>query len=179
MTKEKRPLCFTDPKKFMRLVRTEDPQARLDGLKDNIQDIAICEIVRLGIHNKPEMAAELRQLYRGFIMLASEEDRWTLYQHIKGFVENTSFVSTGACLPFIRDDSSLRIVSTAVIDYVSLGRIVRGDPMGYVKDIIELIEGSALRSEGAAFGGLLQSRRQTGLQAPAAAARRLGTASGR
>jgi hypothetical protein len=101
------------------------------------------------------MAAELRRFYRGFIMLASEEHRWALYQYIKGFVENTSFVSTSACLPFICDDNSLQIVSTAVIDYVSLGRILDGDPMTHVKGIIELIEGSALRSEGAAFGGLL------------------------
>jgi hypothetical protein len=62
-----------------------------------------------------------------------------------------SVVSINAFLPFIAEDNSRRIVSTAVIDYVSLGPLTDGDPMSRVKDVIGMTESSMLENEGAAF----------------------------
>jgi hypothetical protein len=47
------------------------------------------------------------------------------------------------------------IVSTAVIDYVSLSPLSDNDPMSRVKDIVGLLKNSMLENEGAAFGTLL------------------------
>jgi hypothetical protein len=86
---------------------------------------------------------------------ADEEQRWELYCHTKGFVENTSFVAVGALLPFICQDNARRIVATAVIDYVSLGPISNNDQMTNVKEIISLIADEYLQNPGAVFGALL------------------------
>jgi hypothetical protein len=84
-----------------------------------------------------------------------EEGLYALYRHVAGFVENTSIVSTNACLPYIADEAPMKIVSTAVIDYLSLGPVVDDDPLGHFKVIIGMIEDATLENEGAAFGGLL------------------------
>src|SRR5262249_24540330 len=60
-----------------------------------------------------------------------------------------------ALLPFIAEDNSRGVVSTAVIDYVSLAPLTNHDPMSRVKDIIDMIERGVLENEGAAFGALL------------------------
>jgi hypothetical protein len=72
-----------------------------------------------------------------------------------GFIENTSVVSTNALLPFIAEDEARMIVSTAIIDYVSLSPLSDSDPMSRVKDIVGMIESSVLENDGAAFGALL------------------------
>jgi hypothetical protein len=64
-------------------------------------------------------------------------------------------VAADTRLPFIAEDNSRRIVSTAVINYVSLGPLTDGDPMSRVKDVIGMIESNMLENEGAAFGALL------------------------
>jgi len=88
-------------------------------------------------------------------MEREEEQRFELYQHVAGLVENVPFVSANAFLPFIAEDTARRIVSTAVIDYVSSGQLTDNDPMSRPKDIIGMIESSFLENEGAAFGALL------------------------
>ena len=131
-----------------------DPEARLNSLKWFV-DIAICEIVRYGIFNDEKMIQPLGQFYQQFVMKAPEETRLEVFTHVKGMVENTDFVSANAFLPFIVEDSGRAIVSTAVIDYVSLAPLTNDDPMSRVKDIIGMIERGSLRNDGAAFGALL------------------------
>ena len=45
---------------------------------------------------------------------------------------NVDFVSVNALLPFIAEESSTRIVSSSVIDYVSLGPLTDNDEMSPV-----------------------------------------------
>ena len=138
----------------MEAVMNHDPEARLNSLKWFV-DIAICEIVRYGIFNDEKMIQPLGQFYQQFVMKAPEETRFEVFTHVKGMVGNTDFVSANAFLPFIAEDSGRAIVSTAVIDYVSLAPLTNGDRMSRVKDIIGMIERGCLRNEGAAFGALL------------------------
>jgi hypothetical protein len=72
-----------------------------------------------------------------------------------GFIKNTSAVSINAFLPFIAEEAATRIVSRAVIDYVSLGPLSDNDPMSRVKDVIGMLKIKMLKNEGAAFGALL------------------------
>lgn len=155
MTNDPETLIFlSDPKRFMDLVMNDDAKTRLDGFT-LFDDIALCEIVRYGIYNDENMISDLSQFYREMIMKREEEQRFELYQHIAGLVENVSFVSVNAFLPFIAEDTSRRIVSTAVIDFVSSGQLTDNDPMSRPKDIIGMIESSFLENEGAAYGALL------------------------
>jgi hypothetical protein len=62
-------------------------------------------------------------------------------------------VSANALLPFIAEDKSPAVVSTAVIDYVSLPALTDNDPMSRPRDIIGMIQSGTLENEGAAFGG--------------------------
>jgi hypothetical protein len=86
------------------------------------------------------MIGPLASLYRTLTTKMSEEGRYAVYRHVVGFVENTSIVSINAFLPFIAEEKAQMIVSTAVIDYVSLGPLTGDDPMSRVKDIIGMIE---------------------------------------
>jgi hypothetical protein len=145
---------LNDPRGFMEVVMNHDPEARLNSLKWFV-DIAICEIIRYGIFNDERMIQPLAQVYREMIAKAPEETRLEIFNHVKGMVENTDFVSPNAFLPFIAEDSGRGIVSTAVIDYVSLAALTNGDPMSRVKDIVDMIESRRLQNEGGAFGALL------------------------
>lgn len=154
MIDERKLLYQADFPRFVALVRTDDPQARLEGLEENFDDVALCEILRFAIYNTPEMAVELWRFYGEIVMQADEERRWGLYRHAKWFVEETP-VAVSAFLPFICQDNALKIVATAVIDYVSLGPISDNDPMTNVKGIIDLITDDNLQNPGAVFGGLV------------------------
>jgi hypothetical protein len=151
------PLLFeTDPKKFMELLMMDDAKKRFDALKANFDDIILCEILRYGIFNDAKMIGPLAQLYEKTVVPNyAEEKRWELYRQIIGMVENVDSVSVNALLPFIAEEPSQRIVSTAVIDYVSLGPLTDNDPMSRPKDIIGMIKSGQMKNRGAAFGGLL------------------------
>jgi hypothetical protein len=72
-------------------------------------------------------------------------------------VENTEFVSPNAFLPFVFEDDARGIVSTAVIDYVSLAPLTNDDPISRVNDIIGMIERRSLRNDGAALARFFSS----------------------
>ena len=151
------PLLFeADPKKFMEILMLDDAKKRADALKGNFDDVILCEILRYGIKNDANMIGPLAQLYeKSVVPNYAIEKRRELYQHIKGMVENVDFVSVNALLPFIAEEPSLGIVSTAVIDFVCDGPLTDNDQMSRPKDIIAMIQSAQMKNSGAAFGGLL------------------------
>ena len=132
----------------------DDPKERQDGLK-TLDDIVLCEILRYGIYNDAEMIVSLQQLYSDRFAQVPIERRSEVYRHVVGMVENVDFVSCNAFLPFIAEDDDTTIVSTAVIDYVSLAPLTDNDPMSRPRGIVGMIESGMLENEGAAFGALL------------------------
>jgi hypothetical protein len=154
MTDEQKLLFQTDLNRFWEIVYDDDAEARFSALK-TLDELLLCEVIRYGVLNQEEMIGPLAGFYRGPVMQMPEEQRFAIYRHVAGFVEHSSIVSTNAFLPFIAEDDEGRIVSTAVIDYVSLGPLTNGDPMSRVKEIIGMIESNMLENEGAAFGALL------------------------
>jgi hypothetical protein len=154
VSNEKSPLFVTDPDLFQKIVMEDDKDKRFTSIS-TLDDLLLCEVIRYGIYNKQEMIGPLANLYRQMMTKIPEEDRFSIYQHVVGFVENTSAVSVNAFLPFIAEETATIIVSNAVVDYVSLGPLSDNDPMSRVKDIIGMIKISMLKNEGAAFGALL------------------------
>jgi hypothetical protein len=147
-------LFQTNPGRFQQIVADDDIEKRIAALP-TLDDLLLCEAVRYGMFNKEEMIGSLANLYQTLKTKLSEESRSAVFRHVSGFVENTSVVSVNAFLPFIVEENAQSIVSTAVIDYVSLGPLTQDDPMSRVKDVVGMIERNMLENEGAAFGALL------------------------
>ena len=154
---ENNPTIFeTDPERFMEVVGIDEPEARMEAFRGNFDDVIICEIVRYGVFNRPEMIGPLAELYsKGVLENYAEQRRWEIYRLIANLVGGVDFVSINAFLPFIAEETSPRIVASAVIDFVCLGPLTDNDEMSRVKDIIAMIEGDHVKNNGAAFGGLL------------------------
>jgi hypothetical protein len=153
-------LIFRDPHRFWDLVQMDDAKARFDGCKRldshlEFDNLVLCEIVRYGFYNRDEMVGPLSAFYVEMVMKLPEERRLELYRHVAGLVEAGDSVSINAFLPFIARDDSWKIVSTAVVDWVSLGPLTGNDPMSRVKGMVDMIEDGTMTNEGAAFGALL------------------------
>ena len=145
-----------DPRRFMEIVGIDDRETRIAACRENFEDLITCEIARYGIFNYPEMIGPLAELYSKWVLYDKDENnRWKIYKIIQKFIISVDFISVNAFLPFIAQEISSRIVSSAVIDFVCLGPLTDNDEMSRVNDIIAMIEGCHIKNNGAAFGGLL------------------------
>jgi hypothetical protein len=154
VSNDKSLLIERDPDLFLKIVMNDDTDKRFASMSTP-DDLLLCEVIRYGIYNKEEMIGPLANLYRKLMTRIPGEDRHSIYEHVVGFIENSSAVSINAFLPFIAEDTAKSIVSRAAIDYVSLGPLTNSDPMSRVKDVIGMIKINMLKNEGAAFGALL------------------------
>ena len=149
-------LIQKDPKAFMDIVFSNDRDARLEKIRSSLDDIALCEIIRYGAFNDSAMIGPLAELYKNAVLpKLSEARRWNLYRQINQLMDAVEFVSVNALLPFIAEEESKRIVSSAVIDYASLRPLTNNDEMSGPKDIIGMLKSGFLKNPGAAFGALL------------------------
>jgi hypothetical protein len=152
---ERQMLIRTDPRRFLSIAAIDDEKERLSSLHW-IDDILLCEIVHYGIRNDAKSIPHLWQLYPYLI----ENDmpvamRRSVFEEVKGLVTGTDFVSANAILPFICSETDVALVSTSVIDFVSLAPVRDNDPMSTSLDIIAGIKANRIAKPGAAFGGLL------------------------
>ena len=149
-------LIQKDPKAFFEIVLIDDAEVRFEKLQPLLDDIALCEIIRYGVFNDSAMIGPLGNLYQTLVLPnLSEERRWKIYRQIVEVIDNLDTVSINSLLPFIAEEPSKRIVSSAVIDYVCLRPLSKNDEMSGAKDIIGMIQSATLKNSGAAFGGLL------------------------
>jgi hypothetical protein len=148
-------LFQSDPDRFKELVSTDDDNARLTPLVDRFHDLVLCEVIRYGLYNDTAMVPNLTALFRDYVSRMPEELCATVLKHASDFVANVPAVSANALLPFIAAEPRRLIVSTAVIDYVSLAATPSGDPMSSVREIVDMIAERRLANAGAAFGALL------------------------
>jgi hypothetical protein len=147
-------LIATDPDRFFDLVRDDDADRRLAGAP-TMDDLVMCEIVRYGVSNDAQVIEPLADLYRRYAEHAAPDVRLRMFRNVTALVQNTTVVSINAFLPFLMEDPDGSVVSTAAIDWVSVGPIDDGDPMSRVRDVVGMIGGVRMRNTGAAFGALL------------------------
>jgi hypothetical protein len=83
------------------------------------------------------------------------EHRWQVFLFLTGAVQHTTTTDVGMYMPFIFDEPHTGIVSTATIDYASLGSLIDNDPMGRPKELVQLVQHDDCQNRGAVFGGLL------------------------
>jgi hypothetical protein len=143
-----------DPKAFMAIVRNHNPRDRVYGLH-TFDDMMACEFLRYGIFNDFSTVPELTQLYDTVFMEAPAERRQEIYGHVEMIVSALGGATVGSFTPFMNLDDDKAIVSTATIDYVSMGSLRDDDPMFRPKDVIEMVRNGVPRNPGAVAGGLL------------------------
>lgn len=153
---EQAPLLFeTNPEEFVNATMMFTFEDRVRALKGNMEDVALCEIIRYGRPYGPSLEP-LFKLYREVVLGFPVQRRFHLFGHIRRVVEeDREWVSQRALLPFIVVEPLRDIVATAVIDYVSVGPLNNDDPMTRPKEIVDLIGSGGVENRGAVFGGLL------------------------
>jgi hypothetical protein len=147
-------LLMDNPRLFMQAVLNDDPQARVAGLH-TFDDFMTCEFLRYGIFNNPSQIPELTRMYNEFFMQAPAERRREVYSHVAAIVPQLGGHTAGAFTPFMLLDDNIGIVSTATIDYVSLGTLLDNDPMSRAKDVLTMVTQGVPHNPAAVVGGLL------------------------
>ena len=152
-------LALTNAKEFMNIVSTDSAKERIDALQ-TLDDLVICENLRYGIYNDQKSLPELIEFYTSVFIKAQTERRFEIYRYLVDIVSQIGGHTVGALTPFMLLDPDKQIVSTATVDYCSLGTLLNNDPMTRPKDAIRMIdpdwgEQGFPASRGAIFGGLL------------------------
>ena len=154
MGSETGPLLLTDPQRFMEVVQNHDTEARVNSL-NTLDDMMACEALRHGIFNDAAKLPELADFYRRHFLQAPAERRREIYGHVAMIVEQIGGWTAGALTPFMLLDKDVGIVSTATIDYASVGSLTGNDPMTRPGDVVMMIERGIPENPAGVFGGLL------------------------
>jgi hypothetical protein len=144
-----------DAKAWADLIGMADHAQRLAGY-ESLPDMLLGEIMRYGLlGGDRDVIVGLVTLYGKFLSLAPNVAiRRHVYGHVVALAEDRAIAAV-ALLPFVFSDPDRWICATAVIDYVSVGDPIDGDPMSRVNDIVAMIAHHDPENRGAAFGGLL------------------------
>ena len=147
-------LLRTDPQSFMAIVQEHDPKKRINSLY-TLDDMMSCEALRHGIFDDQKALPSLMQFYNEIFLQATVERRREIYGHVAMIVPQLGGATAGAITPFMLLDPDMSIVSTATIDYASLGSLLESDPMTRVKDVVRMVEKGIPVNSAAVIGGLL------------------------
>lgn len=148
------PLFRNNEELFMNLTLSEDAEAR-NSVLTNIYDKIVSEIIRYGIYSDNEKFDFIVSFYRDEFIDFPETERRSIYEFTKNAVQNIGGDAIGAFTIFMVVERSKRIVSTATIDYVSMGSVIDDDPMSRPRDALELVKNKIPENPAAVIGGLL------------------------
>jgi hypothetical protein len=154
MPKDSEILLTSDPVAFMNVVEEPDPGKRVRRLH-TLDDMMVCEALRYGIYNERTALRALMQFYKEVFLQESVDRRHEIYKHVATIVPEIGGSVAGAITPFMLLDIDMGIVSTATIDYTSLGTLLNDDPMTRPKDAIDMITKQIPDNPAAVVGGLL------------------------
>lgn len=132
----------------------DNSEERISGLK-TIDDLIVCECLRYGYYNDPAMIKDLIKLFDEIYAWQSLEVKRRIYSHVAMIVPQLGGDLAGAFTPFMLLEDELGIVSTATVDYASIGTLSDNNPMTRPIDIMMMIERNMPRNPAAVIGGLL------------------------
>lgn len=154
------PLVRRDFEGFRRLAldvdgREEREKALLKA--GGVVDALMGEIIRAGYFTDADTFAYVGERYRKACEEGLElELRKRLFQEVTAFTQHFDDCTATTYLPFICDEEDKGIVSTATLDYVSVGKIAEGaDPLLLPRSLVQMLASQHIRNRGAVFGGLL------------------------
>jgi hypothetical protein len=124
MNKSPELLLISDPEAFMDVVQEQDPGKRIRSLH-SLDDMMTCEALRHGIFNDRSALPSLMRFYSDVFLQAPVSRRKEIYGHVAMIVPQIGGLTAGAMTPFMLLDPDIGIVSTATIDYTSLGSLLK------------------------------------------------------
>ncbi len=156
------PLVRRDFESFRQLaLGIEDEREReLALLKaGGVIDALMGEIIRAGYFTDDTTLANAERKYRQACDDGLETQlRRQLFQEVTTFTQQFDDCAATTYLPFIFEDNDAGIVSTATLDFVSVGQIPEGaDPMLLPRQIVGWLSSKVIQNRGAVFGGLLNT----------------------
>lgn len=156
------PLVRRDFESFRKLaLGVDDPEERNKALlkAGGAVDALMGEIVRAGYFTDADTFANVGHKYRKACEDGLElELRRRLFQEVTTFTQHFDDCTATTYLPFICDENDKGIVSTATLDYVSVGKIAEGaDPMLLPRSLVKMLGSEHINNRGAVFGGLLNT----------------------
>src|SRR4029077_17948575 len=120
-----------------------------------LDDVIACEVLRYGLYNDPAELPRLVQLYREVLMQAPVDRRKEIYDHVKWIVAQLGGHTVGAFTPFMFVDTDIGIVSTATIDFASVGTPLNDDPIQRAVEVMDCVRKGIPNNRAAAIGGLI------------------------
>lgn len=147
-------LCRDNPPEFMAIVLNDSITERYANLT-TIDDLITCECIRFGYYNDPAAIPDIITLFNDIFLEQTLETKRRVYSHVSMIVSEFGGRLAPALIPFIMLDTELSIVSTATVDYTSLGPLIDNNPMTRPLDVIDMIQNNMSRNPAAVFGGLL------------------------
>lgn len=154
MEQQDTPLLLSDPPAFMAAVLAKtgiDEILRLRTLDDQMTGLAL----RHGLINDVRALPDLARFYSESFLSAPIERRKAIYRHVAGIVPQLGADTAGAFMPFILLDTDIGIVSTATVDYTSVGSLFDGDPLTRPRDVADMVTKGLAQNPAAVIGGLL------------------------
>src|SRR5262245_2804939 len=139
------PLLNQNPEAFMAIVQNHDESERQRALH-TLDDKMTCEALRHGIFNDQNALPNLVKFYVDVFMRVPDERRREIYRHVAMIVPQLGGWTAGAFTPFILLDTNRGIVSTATVDYCSLGSLLEDDPMTRPRDVVAMVQKDLARS---------------------------------
>jgi hypothetical protein len=147
-------LLRADPAAFMEAIEGNDVAKRHENLR-TLDDVIACEVLRYGIYNDPTDPPRLAKLYNEIFMQASVDRRKEIYDHVKWIVPQLGGHTVGAFTPFMFVDTDIGIVSTATIDFASLGTPLDKDPIQRAVEVMGCVRKGIPNNRAAVLGGLI------------------------
>lgn len=147
-------LLRADPAAFMAAIETHDVAKRLEMLP-TLEDVIVCEVLRYGIFNDADELPKLAKLYSEALLPAAIEKRKEIYEYVKWIVPQLGGHTVGALTPFMFIDTDVGIVSTATIDFASLGTPLTEDPIQRAAEALGCVKSGIPNNRAAVVGGLI------------------------
>jgi len=138
----------------MAVVLNNDKAERYSALTQ-VDDLVTCECLRHGITNDISALPDIISLFDNQFVHLPLSDKRRIYSHVAHIIPQLGGDYAGAFTPFMMLDRDIGIVSTATIDYTSIGSLIEDDPMARPKDALNMILRNLPRNPAAVFGGLL------------------------
>jgi hypothetical protein len=148
------PLLLREPRTFMAAVVSKERVDKIGSLR-TLDDQMACAALRHGVLNDQSARPDLIHFYTERFLPAPVERRKQIYGYVKDIVPQLGADTAGAFTPFMLLDTDISIVSTATVDYTSVGTLFDGDPMTRPRDVIDLLAKGFPRNRAAVIGGLL------------------------
>ena len=141
------PMFAHDPDRWERIAFDSGLAGQIDAADGDLREILASFILKFANADDEQTVTSIRRLYQLCLDAGMPvEHRRDVFDFVTGAVQNTSTIDVGVYMPFIVEDADPGIVSTATVDYTSLGSLIGDDPMTRPKELVYLIDTGECRT---------------------------------